>query len=42
MVNEEIDGHSQMFAPFFPPFQNNDIENESRHSCILAVEKLFL
>ena len=32
MGNEEMDAHSQMFAPMFPPFQNNDVENRSRHS----------
>ena len=42
MANEENDCHSQFFLPnVFPPFRNNDDENEMRHSCFSAVEKLF-
>ena len=41
MVNGENACHSQILNQ---PFQNNDVENESRHPCIFScntVEKIF-
>ena len=39
MVNEVNASHSDDSHILNQPFQNNDVENESRHSCFSALYK---